>query len=142
MSKKKFGTDESTHGTNNHDKWIEAWENYFKHWRKGVGGNYPAAGGVAWHKAVQLGADPNAMLRGARIFHETIIPNTEPEFQPSAAKWLHGGAWELYQEEPRKSRPLTPAEQDAWWAAYQRPPSATRLGDEEFCGPRPRNVRH
>ena len=124
-----------------HGKWIEAWEKYFKHWRKGLGGNYPAPAGMAWHKAVKLGADPHEMLRGARIFTETILPNIEPEFQPSPTKWITGWAWELYQDEPRRTRELTLAEQNAWWSAAQKPP-ASCWEDEEFCGPRPRAIKH
>lgn len=53
----------------------------------------------AWDKAIANGADPEAIVAGARRF--AADPNRDPMFTPHPATWLNEGRWE---DEPLPSR--------------------------------------
>ena len=71
-------SENGTKKESNHDKFKEFWEKYAKFWRRGLQGNYPAPAAMAFHNAIKGGAGPDEILRGARIYDETVIPTIDP----------------------------------------------------------------
>lgn len=98
-----------------------------KDWRDGRD-NYPRHAAVQFHRAVKLGAAAADIIHGARVYTSTDL-HDDPQFQPSAAKWLSGGGWERYAgQEIHEYRELSAFERKAWQAAGYRGPDKARVG--------------
>jgi hypothetical protein len=81
-------------------------EEFWKSYPKREGSNRKSPAEKIFNRAVKAGADPQAIISGARKFGEREATNVGTRFIPMATTWLNDKGWEEFKPDPAEERKI------------------------------------